>query len=194
MDSAVFLAGFTAVLYTWSTAYYNGFLGVLRLDADMMERSFHQVIYSGLLISFAPALLILVLLAFLLYIYSHALLPSYIDWVRKSIRAKRKTVKFRRFWFGKRNSPPVELRAKALFTKVAILAIFGVLYVASLVYFEHEGKEKATQLVEAHLKGENKPTQMVRVKLSKEDKTLRFLGCGNRNCAGLEEKTNLIFY
>ena len=54
IDSAIFLAGFTAVLYAWSTAYYNGYLHVLHLDSDMMERSFHQVIYNGLLISFSP--------------------------------------------------------------------------------------------------------------------------------------------
>ena len=70
LDSAVFIAGFTALLYTWSTAHYHGFLGTLRLDADMMERSFHQVIYSGLLISFAPVIIILILSALILYLYS----------------------------------------------------------------------------------------------------------------------------
>lgn len=194
LDSAVFLAGFTAVLYTWSTAYYNGFLGVLRLDADMMERSFHQVIYSGLLISFAPALLILIFSAFLSYLYSHGLLPAYIDWVRKSIQSKRKAVKLRRFWFGKRNSPPIELRAKAFFTKIALLTLLGILYVTSLVYFEFEGKKGAKELIEAHMAGKNKPNQMIKTRINKEEKSLIFLGCGTRNCAGIEEKTNLIFY
>lgn len=194
LDSAVFLAGFTAILYTWSTAHYNSFLRVLGLDADMMERSFHQVIYSGLLLSFVPALLILFLFASVLYFYSHALLPSYIDWVRKSMRSRRNVVKFRHFWFGKRNSPPIELRAKAFFTKVAIMTLFGVLYVASLVYFENVGKQKAKDLVEVHLKGKNKPNQMVSAKIGKKEKILRFLGCGTRSCAGIEEETNRIFY
>lgn len=194
LDSAVFIAGFTALLYTWSTAYYHGFLGTLRLDADMMERSFHQVIYSGLLISFAPVIIILIFSALILYLYSHAILPSYIDWARKSIKPKRKLVKFRRFWLGKRNSPLIELRAKALFTKVALLTLVGVFYVASLVYFESLGKNSASQLIEEHLEGKNKQTQIVKIKTDQEEKSLRFLGCGNRSCAGIEEKTNLVTY
>ncbi|APR67510.1 hypothetical protein CN03_11545 [Thalassolituus oleivorans] len=194
IDSAIFLAGFTAVLYAWSTAYYNGYLHVLHLDSDMMERSFHQVIYNGLLISFFPVLLTLILCAFVLYLYSHALLPIYVDWLKKSIGNKRKVIKFRRFLFGKRNSPVIEIKAKALFTKVAILALFFVLYVMSLIFFESTGKEKAQKLIETHLERENKRTQMVYTQIGEQENILRFLGCGTRNCAGIQEKTNLIFY
>lgn len=194
VDSTIFLAGLTAALYTWSTAHYNGFLNVLRLDSDMMERSFHQVIYNGLIVSFAPVLLGLILFAFLLYLYSYALLPSYMNWVRGSIGAKRKVIKVRRFWFGKRKRPAAELRAKAIFVKVAILALFGFLYIISLAYFESEGKMKAKTLIESHLEGKNKKINMVNIQINKKEKTLRFLGCGTRNCAGIEESTNLIFY
>jgi len=194
VDSAVFLAGFTAILYTWSTAHYNGFLWMLRLDTNMMERSFHQVIYSGLLISFVPALLVLVAMAFILYMYSHAILPIYIDWIRSSVGSKRRAIKFRRFWFGKRNSPPIELRAKMLFADLAVMALFGAIYIATLAYFEHKGREKAKSLIENHFSGKNKPSQLVKVTINKRELDLLFVGCGSRNCAGIEEASNIVFY
>lgn len=194
LDNTVLITGFTALLYTWSTAHYHGFLGTLRLDADMMERSFHQVIYSGLLISFTPVMMFFIVAALILYLYSHEILPSYIDWARKSMKSKRKVVKFRRFWLGNRSAPLIELRAKALFTKIAALTFFGVVYIVSLAYFESQGKANANQLIENHLKGNNIPTQIVKIKRDDEEKNLRFLGCGNRSCAGMEEKTNLVIY
>ena len=194
IDSAVFLAGLTAILYTWSTAHYVGYLNILRLDSDMMERSFHQAIYNGLMISFFPVMIGLILFAFFLYIYSYIFLPYYMDWVRGSIGAKRRAIKFRRFWFGKRKRPAAELRVKAIFVKVAILALFGFLYILSLVYFESKGKLQAITLIEVHLEGKNKKTRMVNININNEKVTLRFLGCGTRNCAGIAESTNLIFY
>lgn len=194
IDGAIFLAGLTAILYTWSTAAYNGYLDVAKLDADMMERSFHQVIYGGLLVSFGPILLLAILSAIALYVYSHALLPSYIDWIRGSVKIKRKVVKVRRFWVGKRNSPPVELRAKSIFSKAALLTLFGVAYICSLVYFERNGSQKAKDDIETHIKHENKPVQMIKVELNQKMRILKLLKCGARNCAGIEEDTNEIYY
>ena len=193
-DSAVFIAGFTALLYTWSTAFHHGFLYTLRLDADMMERSFHQVIYSGLLISVAPVIILLLFSAFILFLYSHLMLPSYIDWAKKSIKTKRKIVKFRRSWLGKRSSPPIELRAKALFAKVALFAFVGFFYVVSLAYFESLGNDYANDTIRNHLESKNDPTEIVKLKIDKEERNLRFLGCGSRVCAGIEEDTNLVVY
>lgn len=194
IDSAVVLAAFTAILYTWSTAAYNGFLGGMHLDPGVMERSFHQVIYSGLLLAFAPVLLILCICASVLFFYSHLLLPSYIDWVRGSFKAKRKAIKFRRFWLGKRSSPPVEQRAKSMFATVAVLAVLGIFYITSLVYFEHKGGEKAKSLIKSHMAGDSKRTEIVAAQIGQSIKSLRFLACGSNVCAGIEEKTNQIYY
>jgi len=198
LDSTIVLASLTALLYTWSTASYRGYLGVMKLNSDMMERSFHQVIYSGLLVSFLPILVILLLGAFTLYLYSHALLPIYIDWVRKSIKSKRKIIRFRRFWLGKRNTPPIELKAKATFTKVAIFTFFSFIYISSLAYFENKGKVKANTILKYHIKNEEKKHKNTSAKINtiidNKVKTLWFLSCGVNNCAGIEEKSNLIYY
>jgi hypothetical protein len=194
IDSAIFLAASTALLYTWSTASYHGFFQVLRLDSDMMERSFHQVIYDGLIIAFFPTFAVLACSAFLLYLYAHLLLPEYVDWVRKSVKSKRKIIKIRRFWRGKRNAAPVELRSKAFFSRVTVLTISVFLYIGTLAHFEHEGREKANEVIGAHLAGKSMPTEMIEVGINGNPKTLRFLGCGARNCAGIEAGTNFIYY
>ncbi|OZG73095.1 hypothetical protein BTA51_11400 [Hahella sp. CCB-MM4] len=194
IDSAIFLAAFTGLLYTWSTAYYHGYLGVMGLDADMMERSFHQVIYGGLLNSFSPIFAILLLATPILFLYSNAVLPSYIDWVRGSVRAKKRVIKFRHFWFGKRNEAYVERRAKKITSNVAIFTAFVFLYIVSLVYFEHKGVIKAKAILEKHVTGKNKFTDMINVVIGDDRKFLRFLACGENNCAGIENKSNYIYY
>jgi hypothetical protein len=46
-------------LYCVGTAHSGGYLGTLRLDADVLDRNFHQVLYAGFLNSFGPILLAL---------------------------------------------------------------------------------------------------------------------------------------
>lgn len=193
IDSAIFLAVITALLFSWSTAHYHGFLRVAQLDPDTMERSFYQAIYSGMVVSFLPILLLLFFTTVILFVYSHTILPIYIDYVRSGVKAKRRVVKSRRYWIGKRVSPSVEVNSKNHFNKSALFAFSGGLFILSLVYFERQGQDTATEILNAHLSGENSPSNMVTVKVDGETKVLTYLGCGSNNCAGIEEKTNIVF-
>ncbi len=47
IDSATCIAVLTSYFYCISTAYTNGYLAVFGLDNDLLDRNFHQVIYSG---------------------------------------------------------------------------------------------------------------------------------------------------
>ena len=194
IDSAILLAVCTALLYSWSTANYHGFLTVVGLDSDMMERSFHQVIYSGLIVSFGPIFLMLFLAASALYLWSHAILPSYIDWVRGSIKSKRRVIKFRCYWIGKRVTTTIEKQEKRRFNHAALYSLSCLAFIISLVYFEDKGQKQAKDIIAKHMAGENSPGSMVSVVISKNDKTLRYLSCGAKNCAGIEEKSNRIYY
>lgn len=194
IDSAILLAVCTAVLYLWSTANHHGFLTTVSLDSDMMERSFHQVIYSGLVISFAQILLILFLVTFVLYFWSHAILPSYIDWVRGSIKSKRRVIKFRRYWIGKRVSPVIEKQEKSRLNHFALYSLAGLAFILSLVYFENKGQQQAQETIAKHMEGGNSPESMISVVIDKNEKILRYLSCGAKNCAGIEEKTNRVYY
>ncbi len=194
MDSAILLAVCTALLYSWSTANYHGFLTTVSLDSDMMERSFHQVIYSGLVVSFGPVLLMLFLVTFTLYIWSHAVLPSYIDWVRGSIKTKRRIIRFRRYWIGKRISPAIEKHEKSRFNHAALCSLAGVVFILSLVYFEDLGQQQAKDIITKHATEENSLGSMISVVINKKEKSLRYLSCGEKNCAGIEAKSNKIYY
>lgn len=194
VDSAILLAVCTAILYSWSTANYHGFLITANLDSDMMERSFHQVIYGGLVISFGPILLMLVVASPSLFFWSHAILPSYIDWVRGSIRSKRRVIKFRRYWVGKRITPVIEKQEKSRFNRIAVYSIAGVVFICSLAYFENKGQQQASEIIEKHIASDNSPSSMITVLINKGEKTLRYLGCGAKNCAGIKEKSNKIYY
>jgi hypothetical protein len=194
LDTALLITTVTALLYTWSTVLFNGFLGILMLDSDLMERNFHQVIYGGLLISFAPVIAVGLLIWGTLYIWSHGILPVYIDWARSKVSRRRKVIRFRRFWYGKRNAAPVEVRAKAVFTRVSVGLMLAIAYILSLIYFESIGQDRAKSILTDHFNGENNPSSMIEVKIEGKSKTLRFLACGSRTCSGIEEKTNLVFY
>lgn len=193
-DTALLVTVVTALLYTWSTAYFNGYLLTLKLDTDIMERNFHQVIYNGLLISFLPILKFGFILWFITSLFSHGILPAYIDWLRGHFSRRRKVIKVRRFWLGKRNLPLIELRAKAFFTKLSFVILIILFYISSLAYFESIGQKQAKDLLQDHNKGKNKRSDMIDVEINKKNKTLKFLACGVRTCAGIEEKTNIIFY
>ena len=194
IDSAIFLAVCTALLYSWSTANYHGFLIAASLDSDMMERSFQQVIYGGLIVSFGPILLMLFIASLSLYFWSHAILPSYIDWVRSSVRSKRRVIKFRRFWIGKRITPAIEKQEKSRFNRIALYSLSGVAFILSLVYFENKGQQQANEVLEKHMASDNSPGSMITVSINKSEKTLRYLGCGAKNCAGIEKKSNKVYY
>lgn len=194
IDSAIFLAACTAVLYSWSTANYHGFLIAASLDSDMMERSFHQVIYGGLIISFGPILLMLLVASLSLYFWSHAVLPSYIDWVRGSIKSKRRVIKIRRFWIGKRVALGIEKQEKRRFNHVALYSLVGFVFILSLAYFENKGHQQANEVIDKHMANDNGPSSVITVVINNSEKKLRYLGCGAKNCAGIEENTNKVYY
>ena len=56
LDSGIILAAITACLYAVGTAEYGGYLGELGLDANVLDRNFHQVVYRGFFLSLAPAM------------------------------------------------------------------------------------------------------------------------------------------
>tara|TARA_B100001113_G_C21079780_1_gene609355 strand:+ start:349 stop:1014 length:666 start_codon:yes stop_codon:yes gene_type:complete len=194
IDTALLVTAATALLYTWSTASFNGFLAIMMLDPDIMERSFHQVIYSGLLISLAPVMLFWLYSWLILFFWSHYILPYYVIWTRNKFSRRRKMIKIRYFFYGKWNAAPVERRTKAFFTNFTISLLIALTYLVSLAYFESIGKNNAKSILSDHINGKNKISQMIQTKIDGKARALRFLACGARTCAGIEENTDLIFY
>lgn len=193
-DSALLLALITATVYCWSTARYNGFLHAANLDTDMMERNFHQVMYSGLVVSFKYLLAFLIVVTLIWLLYAHLILPIYVDCLRSSIKARRLVVKFRKFWVGKRKDTVLEKREKNRLNNYLVVLFGGFIFVASLAFFERQGVQSAESLLSRYENDKSHEFDLISTTIEGEKRKLLFLGCGVRNCAGLTPETNRIYY
>lgn len=116
IDSAAFIAILTSYFYCVGTVYTNGYLGVFGLDSDLLERNFHQVIYSGFISAYSGIFLgvaLLFLAFFSLALYKLKIEFDYNIW------------------------------RKAIFWLFAMIFMFGLIY--NLSYYEENGIDDATQ-------------------------------------------------
>ena len=195
INSAVFLAATTGFLYCVSTAHAGGYLSSLRLDSDVLDRNFHQVLYNGFLISFGQVLVALFAYAAARVLYSHVFLPSLTDWLRKSAKNKRRYLKAKRSWIGKRKSTAIERAHKDRTLTAISYCALGMTFILSLAYFEVQGKKEALAIlkqIEARKPAD--VSNLVRVRIEDQVKSLYYLYCGARNCAAIDLVSKTIFY
>lgn len=76
-DSAIILAGITAYLYCSSTAYTYGYLQYFELNAEVLDRNFHQTLYDGLIRNIAVLFLAPFALLFTLLLPIRKLLEKF---------------------------------------------------------------------------------------------------------------------
>ncbi len=193
-DSGIALAAVTAFLYCASAAYTGGYLDLLGLDGDVLDRNFQQILYHGFLISFASAFLFLFFYAIARFIYSHGVLPGLNDELRKSWKRKRQYLRVKNWWIGKRKDSEIEQREKQHTVTFALLGAVFFVFILSLVYFESKGKEAATQ-VKLKIKSKSIPEhEMITVSINGQTLKLLYLMCGARNCAGVAPETSVVYY
>lgn len=193
-DSGLALAALTAFLYCASTAYTGGYFGILLLDSDVLDRNFHQVLYHGFFISVRPIILAFSVYAIVRGFYSHAVLPMTNDELRKSWKRKRKFLTLKYRLLGKRKDSPIEVYEKRRSISLVFLTGLLIVFVSFLAYFEQEGKESAI-LILTELN--TKPIQddkLISVTVNGEVKKLFYLGCGARNCAGVDPASRHVQY
>jgi len=152
------------------------------------------VIYGGFIVSFGEIIIMLFVITCVLYLWSHAIFPSYIDRVRGSVRSKRRVIKFRHDWVGNRIPSIIEKKAKSRSNNAALYLLSSLVFLLSLLYFEDKGGQKAKEIIEKHVAVEISQGSMVSVVIGKDEKILRYLTCGAKNCAGIEQKSNKIYY
>lgn len=187
------LALVTAALYCISTAYYGGFMGVLRLDADVLDRNFHQTLYHGFLTAFVPVFYVMSVMCVLLMLYSHLALPAVNDALRGNRRQQRKFLKIKQWMLGKRRDSAFERRQKRRTVWTCVLVFMGAAFIFFLAHFEREGKEKANRLL-SRLERPTQEAAMVSVRIDGQLHRLLYLGCGARNCAGMDLSTHMVHY
>ena len=193
VDSGVALAAVTAFLYCVSAAYYGGYLGIFRLDSDVLDRNFHQTLYNGFVISFPLAFGLA--FAYLGYriVYSHLLLPALTDWLRTSSKKKRRFIKLRQKLLGKRKDAAIVQREKRHSVAIAFYAAAFLTFLLSLAHFESEGQKAALERLEK-INKTGLLSELMLVRINGQDIKLLALACGSRNCAGIDPLTRTINY
>lgn len=195
LNSAVLLAGTTAYLYCVGTAHYNGCLSVLHLDADVLNRDFNQMLYNGFLLSFSAAFALIAALFVGLWFYSYALLPEANDLLRRSYHNRRRFLRAKRRFLGKRKDSPLELRHKRRTLHASVGVMTALALIVSLHQFEQKGQRDARALQEKFALAASRLTAGdILVKIDDRQHRLLLLACGARNCAGLEPESQTIYY
>lgn len=194
LNSAVFLAAATAFLYCVSTAFMGGYLGTLKLDADVLDRNFHQVLYGGFLISLNEVLVGLAIVAATSWICSHLLIPEFTDYLRKGIAQRRRVLKIKRFFHGKRRDTLQERVWKRRTHRAFVYAVLSIALILLLAHYETKGKRQAEALLTRINTGQPVTSQLVRVKIDDQLQSLVHLACGARNCAGYDKTSKLVYY
>lgn len=192
-DSAILLAAATAFLYCIGTAHAGGYLSTLRLDANVLDRDFHQVLYNGFLLSFGPVLIGLFIYTGARCLYSHVLLPSLVDWLRKATANRRRFLQAKQKC-TRRRPPTAERTAKQHTVTVLRYSGFAFALILTLVHFETQGKNDAMLILRQIDTHQPPKPSLIKVKIDDASKTLFHLSCGARNCAAMELSSKTIYY
>jgi hypothetical protein len=193
LNSGVALALLTAALYCVSTAYYGGFLAVLRLDADVLDRNFHQILYHGFLTAFVPVFQLLAWSAIVLFASAMLGTPALNAFLRRRWSRKRVFVVLRKALRPDARSTAFEIAQRKLAGYACIALAFALTVIFALAHFDRQGKEAGEKLL-SKLDQPVPDSFMVSVKIDGQPHRLLYLACGARNCAGIEPTTRMVHY
>ncbi len=193
-DGAVLLALGTAILFCSGTAYYHGYVSTLGLVAQVVERGFHQTLYQGLILVITPAVYLLVVVSPLLYIFSHGILEIYVDIFEGRYTRKKKLIKAKRFWLGRRKDARIQVIAKRLANKSLLVSVVMALFFFSMYSLEKKGSDKAKELLSLGGKEGIVENNIVAADIEGQKLELQLLTCGAENCAGLRLDDRRVFY
>ncbi|MBL0511832.1 hypothetical protein [Aeromonas media] len=193
LNSAGIIVLATAFLFGSSTAYTNALLGTLGLDSDLMERSFHQVLYHGFIIN----LLYIVMMPFVLFSISYLAYEAK-DTIHRAFRSvngnrfsnarkylkplRRIGVKFKRESYIMKRLGTVKAASWLTFTVILLLMTIIVLH-------EQAGKAKGLETIKKIRQGESSL-----IYIDGDAKGYPYLYCGARNCAVYDVENNRIKY
>ena len=192
LDGAIILAFITAFLFCASTAFTHGFLDTFHLDADVLDRDFHIILYDGFLKCIFP----IVVGPFLLLVASvarSALILELSGLIKKSkFKFKRrvyKTLIFLNIRRKKINEKLVEHHYR-LNIRLGTIALFAIVFLCMMWRLENKGT-KAAELIIESIKN-NTYVEVDSLAINRQG--LAFLYCASRNCAGVDVKTKEIVY
>ncbi|WP_146145928.1 hypothetical protein [Photobacterium kishitanii] len=189
IDSATCIAVLTSYFYCISTAYTNGYLAVFGLDNDLLDRNFHQVIYSGFISGYV-GIFSLIAFLFLMMFFWAMFKVGLNEYLQENISNKRKYRKLK-----KTIGFPVKKKSKLgrkLWLRVLVLGLpmaFMFCLIFNLSYYEKKGIDDAKQWKVEIAKGNASV-----VTVDKYKNELAYLYCGSKNCAGYDMKEQKTIY
>lgn len=210
IDGALIVTATTAFLYCTSTAYNHGYFGTLKLDRDVLDQNFHQIIYQGMFLNLGTIILVPLIYAMYVTLYNQCKIDalkrySVLRKIAKSSETRKRIFRvasnsvswvynliscvYNPIAINKRT--PQEKVYYSKRNKVWLIPIFAFAFILSMVYFEQQGKNLGLELINDVANGQfNKVTIT-----HQEDSTeLAYIYCGVRNCAALDTLTKEIVY
>lgn len=183
LDGALMLALVSGLLFSAGSAKRHGYFMTLGLNADVLGVDTAAILYSGLINSYLPILVIAIVISLAVFFYANALLPLYIDYARGSFGRKRKVIKLKRLWFGKRKDTQAERDAKKMAISFGVVVVVLLLVLIFLAAMENKGKGQAEELLDEVKRG--KPVGNATVEIPGKEIGYILLACGSRNCAAM---------
>lgn len=193
LNSAGLIVLTTAFLFASSTAYTNALLRKLGLDSDLMERSFHQVLYHGFIINL-PFFMALPFLLFVMAFFTYEIKSE----MHKAFRASndRRFVNARRFLKPLRRLGVRFRRESYIMRKLGNIKLAtwmtlssSVLCIFVIVHHERQGGVDAEEHIEKIKSGD-----ISLVYLDDDETGYPFLYCGAKSCAAYDKEKNRIKY
>jgi hypothetical protein len=124
----------------------------------------------------------------------HMLLPALKDVLHKDWRSKRFFLKLKRRLCSKRNMSDYELRVRKQTPMMIFIPVVALSFIFSLTHFQSLGKETASQLRTRLERKSFLQHEIISVTINGVAKKLMFLGCGARNCVGVDPESRGIHY
>jgi hypothetical protein len=207
-NSAIIVTLITAFFYCSSTVYTHAYLRRLGLDSDVLERSFHAVVYQGFIFNLQK----MIFISFCIIGFASLRVFLIIEF-RRSIKIKRKIVyckvKFLKFFF--KENIVLDSYEKSLFIGwISAAKIFILLIIALVALVVSEGngvkaagdvnKRIACQLIErgkqspSHVNADTPRVSTIMPSIYQPDSELMFLYCGSRMCAGFDFDEEQVIY
>ncbi len=191
LNSATVLAIITTTLYVSGVASYHGYLLVLDLDSDMMERSFNLTLYRGFIVIFVELIWAAYALIIVLVLNTYLFIPVLLWYMKRGFKQSRRIIKIKRMFKYR-----VKIQQDSATRLTNTLVVFSciVFTVFSLSYIENKGRTRAYDLLKRSAEGKLTQSDMVTRQIEGRILSLLNLGCGMSHCAGMEIGNNKIHY
>ena len=178
------------MLYCSSTAFTHGYLGVLNLDSDVLDRNFHQSLYQGMLLN----LELLMFGPFIAIVY-YLTKPSYkvilSNLIKKDFGNGRAIVKLKKtFSLKTRKDNHIEKKYKPAIKTSVLSMLIVAIFLYSVIGAENKGRDAAYKMKSTI---ESKEFHVVKFGKNNSD-NIAHIYCGSRNCAGFDTATNEVVY